>query len=236
MKKITILITVMALLSLNSNLFAQWQYNGSNIYFNTGSVGIGTSNPGEAKLHVFSDINNGGLPLRVERTDAANGDWAIQDWLNSSGEVMRVTYSGRLGINTNNPAEKLDVNGKIKSSGTNSALILVSPDGTEWEITIDNSGNLSAMQSTKVLEIDNNNEINVYPNPTENIIKVEFEHQTNQKINVELYDLTSKLIFLKSYSTDDVAVDLNDFNSGIYILKVKDDEGNILSSEKVVKQ
>ncbi|MBA7573079.1 hypothetical protein ES708_14874 [subsurface metagenome] len=59
---------------LTTSAFGQWQYNGSDIYYNGGKVGIGTSNPG-AKLHV-ADPN---FPvIRAERTGLTtdSGVWA----------------------------------------------------------------------------------------------------------------------------------------------------------------
>lgn len=50
-----------------------------------------------------------------------------------------------VGINTLNPASTLDVEGDIEVSGSSAnGLILLSPNGTRFRVTIDNSGNLSA--------------------------------------------------------------------------------------------
>ena len=50
-----------------------------------------------------------------------------------------------VGINTLTPASTLDVEGDIEVSGSSAnGLILLSPNGTRFRVTIDDSGNLSA--------------------------------------------------------------------------------------------
>lgn len=50
-----------------------------------------------------------------------------------------------VGINTTTPASALDVEGDIEVSGSSSnGLILLSPNGTRFRVTIDDSGVLSA--------------------------------------------------------------------------------------------
>ena len=51
--------------------FSQWNTNGSDIYFNTGDVGIGTSSPSE-KLHVAGTILSNELLLNDPNSTS---DW-----------------------------------------------------------------------------------------------------------------------------------------------------------------
>lgn len=103
-----------------------------------GNIGIGTTNPG-ARLHVYTD--DGVSPLRVNRnTNSANvlsllvhpngygymlvGDetGSARAMINSRGPSFFT--GGNVGIGTNNPGEKLEVDGRIAASG------IKFPDGT----------------------------------------------------------------------------------------------------------
>ena len=41
---------------------------------------------------------------------------------------------------------------------------------------------------------------------------------------------------MKFYRTNMINLDLNDFESGTYILKLKDENGNIVRTEKIIKE
>lgn len=58
----------------------------------------------------------------------------------------QLSVSGNIGINSANPTAKLDVQGGDIKVGINTStgLILTSPNGTQYRLIIDNSGNLSA--------------------------------------------------------------------------------------------
>jgi hypothetical protein len=122
----------------------------------TGNVGIGTTSP-SSKLEVNGDIDttgsNGylinGMAWALENSGVLTlGDWDGNDFPtrimdNNSSEVLRVT-DGNVGIGTASPASKLEVDGgDIEVDDSASGLILKSPDGTRYRVTVANGGTLT---------------------------------------------------------------------------------------------
>jgi hypothetical protein len=120
---------------------SQWTTTGSNIYYNTGNVGIGKATP-TAQLDVLTSntfgisstgtttgstglyhIANSNAPtswnLGVEggawASGAALGSLYIDK--NGVGPKMTITPDGNVGIGTTTPSVALDVNGSFKASG-----------------------------------------------------------------------------------------------------------------------
>ena len=120
-----------------------------------GNVGIGTTSPG-SKLEVNGSIDAGGDGYLINGMGWALknsgvltlGDWDGQEFStrimdNNSSEVLRVT-DGKVGIGTISPSSKLEVDGgDIEVDDSASGLILKSPDGTRYRITVANGGTLS---------------------------------------------------------------------------------------------
>lgn len=87
------------------------------------SVGIGTTSPG-AKLEISSDTQN--TPIWIRNSQAGGNVWSVESIGNISGRIgnfeinrpgimsgLTITTSGNVGIGTQNPGEKLDVNGSM---------------------------------------------------------------------------------------------------------------------------
>jgi hypothetical protein len=89
---------------------SQWTTSSSNIYFNTGSVGVGTATPNAAyKLDVAGPVNASQLFL--------NGTpITLTQWTTSSSNIYFNTGSVGVGTSTPNAAYKLDVAGPINAS------------------------------------------------------------------------------------------------------------------------
>lgn len=100
-------------------------------------------------FRVLSSNNVGSLILRED--SSSNAELTLRDGLGNTTVKLDTTGncfmvgSTKLGVGTTAPASKLSVlDGDIEVETIASGLILKSPNGTRYRITVDNSGNLSA--------------------------------------------------------------------------------------------
>ena len=76
------------------------------------------------------------------------------------------------------------------------------------------------------------NEVSIFPNPTESTIMIQ-NNSLNQPKNYELFSLTGKL--LQSSSLENNTISLENFQSGLYFLKIGFDNG-LFETHKIIKK
>ena len=82
-------------------------------------------------------------------------------------------------------------------------------------------------------EISNNSDIKIYPNPTDN--KLYIELRENKPIIIEIFNLLGKAVYKNNVKTN-FNIDISILAKGIFILRIKDENGNILKTQKIVKE
>ena len=119
-----------------------------------GVIGIGTSTP-VYPVHIERNdgkgikIDDGVDNLVIESNTIGSFRASVSgsnDFTILTAATARITVkgTGNVGIGDNNPASKLTVKGgDIEVEDNGDGLILSSPNGTRYRITVDNSGNLS---------------------------------------------------------------------------------------------
>ncbi len=94
---------------------------------------------------------------------------------------------------------------------------------------------LAGVRNCSVAEADillNANELDcnfdIYPNPIQDDLYLQIGDCENGDLNLEIYDLRGVLVFEKEITTansSSITIDLQDLNTGLYILKIGNEEG-----------
>ncbi len=96
-------------------------------------------------------------------------------------------------------------------------------------ITYDNYVSISELLNANTI-------INVFPNPTQDILSVTLQNKNIQNIDVEVYDIDGKLVLMKKFNSSSFQVNTSNLKSGSYIVNFKDINGYLLTSKKMIKQ
>lgn len=123
-------------------------------------------------------------------------------------------------------------NGKAISGATN-RYYTISFDG-DYKVVVSNSN--GCYNSSDVLKLNTNGvselvaggEIRLYPNPSDGIIHIE----SPLKVQVIVRDIQGRQV---TSVKDATSIDLQQFSDGMYLFYILDEEGNMLSTEKIIK-
>lgn len=120
---------------------------------------------------------------------------------------------------------------------TDSVYVLVSASSAANSVRgntvfIDNI--LLDASSASVYELFSNTDVNVYPNPANNIVN--FELSSNENVTVNIFSVDGALVKTVDAFQQLTAVDVNDLENGSYVYRVATLNGNIIKTGKFIKQ
>lgn len=212
---------------------------------------IVVKNPESTKntgINLINDINNrliifsGGSNRPYEYQENAVGMYSMIE--NSSQQISYFVLGNNdhaapiIFIQNNEKVVEIDSEGNLELANPNSGLIMTSPNGSKFKIRVDDEGNLvtSPANIIRTNEVNSQSDIKIFPNPTSGELKIEIIDPTIQKLNVEIYDMSGNLIFGRSYITNSISVETSELKNGTYLIKLKNGNGELIKSEKFIKQ
>jgi hypothetical protein len=69
-----------------------------------------------------------------------------------------------------------------------------------------------------ITDIDEIAEINIYPNPAKDFLKIEIQEYIDD--NLIITDLTGKTLITKAVTSNNIEIDVSSLNSGLYLIKI----------------
>ena len=94
---------------------------------------------------------------------------------------------------------------------------------------IEHTGLITNIENNELLK-----EVTIYPNPTQNLITIDFGANQIKNTTIEVMDLLGKVIYQQNIISIKTIINLNNYNQGLYLIKVSNDEGN--KTYKVIKE
>ena len=131
--------------------------------------------------------------------------------------------------------------GYLWSTGATTSSITVSPtETTTYYVTVTNGPcEISSWKTVNVTTGVNewgDGIVSLYPNPTTGIVNVELTPETCPlKPEIQVFDIYGRQIQIMPVTTETTQIDLSQYATGIYVIKVVN-EGNVIAIGKVVKE
>jgi hypothetical protein len=95
----------------------------------------------------------------------------------------------------------------------------------------------SASAITKIetaKEVDNNFSAKIYPNPTKDRVTV-YVLGNNTKRTLTMYDATGRIVYNHGLNEMFTTLSLQKVSNGIYFIKIKSETGEVIYSERIIK-
>ncbi len=97
-------------------------------------------------------------------------------------------------------------------------------NATELQSAINAALNANSIEETDVLATD----INLFPNPVNELLSLTFTTEKQQAINIEIFDFTGKKVFTSNLKSgtgiNKTAINTAELANGSYIIKISDDK------------
>jgi len=207
----------------NAGFYTAGSYTGLTANVGTGTKGmlIKSVSGAEFKLHQFAYLNWG-----ESQTEGAGN--TIKGYKNGT-EVASTTFQGY-----NNPFLPNTIVLPTAFENVDEVRFYISSGGYQGTQQYTNHSINSIQVSSPVLslnEFELKSTIQVYPNPTSNNVKIDFQDLEN--VNVEVLDLNGRILFSQKVNSNSNAINIERLSSGIYSFKINSNQGIFIS--KVVK-
>lgn len=85
-----------------------------------------------------------------------------------------------------------------------------------------------------ISKLFNDNTIKIFPNPTSKELFIKM--QNREDVNIFVFNTFGQSVFTSRVQSENGSIDISRLRSGIYFVEIKDLKGNVLLSEKIIKE
>jgi len=85
------------------------------------------------------------------------------------------------------------------------------------------------------LEKFNISDISIYPNPARNLVNVEFGSTLLIESQIRIVDMTGKVAYLENHFDDQLQINLEEFNAGIYFMIINVEDQSLIRKLNILK-
>ncbi|MBT4413426.1 MAG: T9SS type A sorting domain-containing protein [Polaribacter sp.] len=192
------------------------------------------------------------ISLASQNTNTVNIDWSFNSTPSATGNANSsrtieigdtVTWNWYSGGN-HNVKSKSTANESFESQffgnggtfshtftsiGTNDYLCSPHPGTMFGTITVVAEGTLS------IDSFDMLGTINMYPNPTDSNLTIDFKIQNIEKLNIEVFNLLGKEVLTKQISKNDTSLLVSGLSKGVYLVRITSLNGENSTTKRFVK-
>jgi hypothetical protein len=103
---------------------------------------------------------------------------------------------------------------------------------------VDKSGQFTYSKIVNVI-VSKNITVSLYPNPVKDLLNIRIENRRSDLLKIEIADIQGRVVYKKNtlvdQNTAELVVDMKLLKPQVYILKVTNSNGEIITTEKVIK-
>jgi hypothetical protein len=75
----------------------------------------------------------------------------------------------------------------------------------------------------------------IYPNPSNSKITVKLSDKNYSIVDVEIFNIEGKMIYMSQYNQNEFDINISNFPNSLYVMNIKDKYGNLIQTEKIIK-
>jgi len=209
------------------------------IYANTDSASVYSNDPVDKLVVKFivEPYTRITINFRVDLTEVANFDPTKDDafvCVSSTGDTIKMKAEKEDNVETGFYNKSLDVDGNARYTykylAEDVAETAVRPEFTVAEEEMSFNDKFDFVSTIRA-----NNEfenVSIYPNPFSNTVNIKnIDHATH----IELTNILGQTVFSTSYVSNSMYIPTGDLNSGLYFIRITDNNNNVYT-QRVIKK
>ncbi|MEI6596207.1 MAG: SBBP repeat-containing protein [Bacteroidota bacterium] len=198
---------------------------------------------GDAFIAVFTSA--GGLPIKLTSFDATLENKNVLCTWQTASESNNDYFEIQRSVGGSQPAcqtcpgvvGRFTAIGKVKGNGTTN--IVSSYQFIDVSTPLDKTGTLyyrlkqvdfdgkSTFSDVRVVTLNQvNNEITIYPNPTNDVLNISFAQQSSST-TIQLFDITGRIVKIVNTLNNNNQIDVSDLCNGIYFINICSQKINV---------